>query len=75
MPKGLPSDKIPSGCGYRGWVDVTLYGKNIEHLKSKINSYFVEYPPQGYDTFITAEPRMLRARYWMAKIRRYSSCD
>ena len=72
----IPKDKVPSGCGTRGWVYVTFYGTNKAEVEKKLKDYYQEYPPQGYDTRTKTRPTQHPEKeYWWAHVVRYSSCD
>ena len=71
----IPKDDFGGGWGTRGWVVSTLYAKYGAELKQKIEGYFRDFHPMGYDTHIATEPYRHKDGYWVVRIRRWSTCD
>jgi hypothetical protein len=55
-------------------VRIELWAKTKEELKDKIDSYYFNWPDEGYGTYIL-DPKQLEDGTWAATGSRGDSCD
>ena len=71
----IPKDYIENGAGMRGFIYCAFRGATSEEVIKKKRDYFAQYPPQGYDTFVSKNLYKHPSGYYEIGISRAASCD
>lgn len=69
----IPKDEISSSAFNSNKCYGIFRGKTKAEVRRKVEKYFEQYPPQGYDTHIHREG--WKDGYYEIYVKRWRSCD